>query len=308
MNAIRNPKGSALTAEEIEQIESRRPHDSIFLGTGELNGFYTLRRVFWHPQYDALGVFTHYECHDSYIQNLSTDPEEAERKASEYAKRHGVENFAYADFELDEWSKWRAVNETMIQAKMREQIIDFGKSHAGRSYSDVLSTNPDYMRWMRDSGVEHDTEEEIKGTRFSRYKAGTVAIKRLAEIGDLVIPDRALESESDTKDPSEHFGTIGERVEFDAVILFRKWIDNPFGGSCLVIMETNGRDILKTFTTSDGMVYCDKGDHVRIKGTIDAHSVYEDKKETMVKRPKLVWNFDNEDANEAGNCKEPKGK
>lgn len=308
MNALRNPKGATLAPEEIAEIEAKRPNDSIFLGTGDLNGFYTLRRVFWHPHYDALGVFTHYECHDSYIQNLSTDPDEAERKAAEYAKRHGVENFAYADFELDEWSKWRAVNETMIQAKMREQIIDFGKSHAGRSYSDVLETHPDYMRWMSESGVENDTEEEIKGTRFSRYKAGTVAIKRLVELGEIVIPEKDPEPEIAEKEASRHFGTIGERVELDAVILFKKWIDNAFGGSSLVIMEVNGRDILKTFTTSDGLVYSAKGDRIRIKATIDAHSVYQDKKETMIKRPKLVWNFDNEDANQAGNCKEPKGK
>lgn len=308
MNALKNPKGAILTPEEIADIEAKRPHDSIFLGTGDLNGFYTLRRVFWHPHYDALGVFTHYECHDSYIQNLSTNPEEAERKAAEYAKRHGVENFASADFELDEWSKWRAVNETMIQAKMREQIIDFGKSHAGRSYSDVLETHPDYIRWMNGCGIENDSEDEIKGSRFSRYKAGTVAIKRLVDRGDLVIPEKAPESATPEKEPSEFVGTVGERMELDAIIVFKKWIDNAYGGTCLIILEVNDRDILKAFTTSDGLVFSAKGDRVRIKATIDGHNVYQERNETAVKRPKLVWNFDNEEANDAGNCKEPKGK
>ncbi len=81
-----------------------------------------------------------------------------------------------------------------------------------------------------------------------------------------------------------HFGSEGERIKgITAAVKSVKFVDNDFGGSWLVVMETSEGHVLKTFA-SGAFADVKEGEEVTFSATVKRHSEYAGKKETLLSR------------------------
>lgn len=86
---------------------------------------------------------------------------------------------------------------------------------------------------------------------------------------------------------STHIGTVGEKVEFEGRITHMKWIDNPYGGSCLWTITTTTGDIVKVFSSAKFLDDLnDSGETARFTATVKEHGEWQGAKETTVARIK----------------------
>lgn len=276
----------ALQASAMEK-SSFAPRSYVYLSSGDLNGYYTLRVVTYSVEYDQLGVAVGYTSHDRYVQNLSIEGGNAERKASEYAEKHGFENHAVADFDLCGFSRWEFENTTNIGVALELQRFIFGK-HAGSTFKQVVESDLQYMQWILDEGRVYDDKEYIKGSRMSDFRCAAVAVYRLHKEGKLDIPaPEPIQWEPEV--PSEYIGSIGDKVELEGVVQFVKSIESYYGWTTLFIIKVADRDIVKFFTSSSSFDDVQRDDRIKFKGTVDKHDdQYNGSRETFLKRPKCV--------------------
>lgn len=276
----------ALQASAMEK-SSFAPRSYVYLSTGDLHGYYTLHVVTYQVEYDQLGVATGYTSHDRYVQNLSVEGGNAERKAAEFAKKHGYENYASADFDLCAFSRWEVENNINIGVALELRKFLFGK-HAGCTFVSVIEEDLQYMQWMLDQGRMFDDDEYIKGSRMSDFRCAAVAIYRLHEAGELKI-EAPAPIEWTPEEPSEYIGEIGDKVELEGVVEFTKSIESYYGWTDLFIIKVDDRDIIKFFTSSKSFDDVQRGDRIKFKGTVDKHDdQYNGTRETFLKRPKCV--------------------
>jgi|DEB0MinimDraft_6_1074348.scaffolds.fasta_scaffold63663_2 hypothetical protein len=283
----------ALQASAMEK-SSFAPRSYVYLSSGDLNGYYTLRVVTYSVEYDQLGVAVGYQSHDRYVQNLSIEGGNAERKAAEYAEAHGFENHAVADFDLCGFSRWEFENTTNIGVALELQRFLFGK-HAGCTFEQVIESDLQYMQWILDEGRVYDDNDYIKGSRMSDFRCAAVAIYRLQQEGKLNIPaPEAIKWEPEV--PSEYIGEIGDKVDLEGVVEFTKVIDTLYGFTELFVIKVADRDIVKFFTSSQTFGNVGRGDRIKFKGTVDKHDdQYNGARETFLKRPKCVEILEDED-------------
>ena len=262
----------------------------VYIGTGELTGFYTLRRLTY-----SIGPDRGFVYHDDYVKNLSTDPKKADDLAAQYAAKNGCLLTGYADFELRAHKNNELLNERVITFIKEHQVFNFGK-YRGRTFSDILESDPQYMHWLK-------SEEVNTKTKQNTFKLTCVAIQELCNEGALVIPEPVVEPVvEEVKKPSEYIGTVGEKIELELTVVFRKHVDSAFGGTNMLIMVDDNDNVVKTFTNAswlyeeiedDTGFYTRhkviKGDRIKIKGTIKKHdNSYKDEKATILSRPKLI--------------------
>lgn len=128
-------------------------NNGYFISTGEKNGFYTLKKRVFEPRYAqsssggwaAVGG----EEKEVFFQNLSTDQDEALRKAKE------ITGFDLSiDFDLDDIQRLEAEEYARIRAEKQAEfdatdwsVFQFGK-YAGRKIADVFAENPGYVEWF----------------------------------------------------------------------------------------------------------------------------------------------------------------
>ena len=262
----------------------------VYIGTGELTGFYTLRRVTYSTNPNG-GFFYR----DDYVKNLSTDADKADDLAKQYAARTGCLLTGYADFDLRAHTNNELLNKRVIAFIKERQIFSFGK-YRGRTFSDILESDPQYMYWLK-------SEEVNTKVKQYTFKLTCVAIQELCSEGALVIPEPVVEPVvEEVKKPSEYIGTVGEKIELELTVVFRKHVDSAFGGTNMLIMVDDNDNVVKTFTNASWLYEeiedetgfytrhkVIKGDRIKIKGTIKKHdNSYKDEKATILSRPKLI--------------------
>jgi hypothetical protein len=103
---------------------------------------------------------------------------------------------------------------------------------------------------------------------------------------------QATQERQERQAAAGHIGTVGEKVELDVEIVYVKSIESSFNGrptySWLVIMKTAEGATVKTFSSGDFGIRAEKGQQVRIKGTVKAHEERDGLPETNITRVKLV--------------------
>lgn len=268
----------------------------VYIGTGNLTGFYTLHKVVY--SYALPGKTGGFFYVDDYIKNLSTDAKKADQMAKDYAKRTGCVMTSGADFELDEHTNNELLNKRVIAFIKEQNVFSFGK-YRGRTFSDIAKSDPQYIQWLKSEEVNIKVKQPA-------FKLSILAIQQLCEEGVLSIPEKTVEPviQGVEKNPSDHIGAIGDKVELELKIVMRKNVSTAFGGSTLLIMIDENDNVVKTFTNAswldeeaedkDGTYFREaviKGDRIKIKGTISAHQEYNGEKSTLIKRPKLVTNL-----------------
>ena len=250
-----------------------KPSDFVYLSTGELCGFYTLRVVRWVPLYDPLGVCIGYEPSDRYVRNLAIRGEDAEAKAEAYAAKFGLECHASADFELMEHNLYIRQNEIAVEFAMKRQRMEFGKLK-GKSFADAVESDPRYMQWVADQGAELDVRESFQSRHLSPYKMTCIAVSRLVANGALEITQPVVEPES----PSNWIGEQGEKVEFTGTVVFIKAFSTQHSYNSwnqIFIVKADNGDVVKFFTTSTTFDNVQKGHKITLTGTVKSHDLDE---------------------------------
>lgn len=260
----------------------------VYIGTGELTGFYTLRKVIYSTDPNGGWLFS-----DNYVKNLSTDPKKADELAAQYAARTGCLLTGYADFDLRAHKNNELLNNRVIAFIKEHQIINFGK-YRGRTFSEIVESDPQYMQWLK-------SEEVNIRIKQPTFKLTMVAVQQLCEEGALSIPEKVAKPVVEKK-TSEFVGTVGEKIEIELKIVFRKYVSSQFGGSTMLIMVDENGNVVKTFTNASwldeevkdetGTYFRQnviKGDKIKLVGTVSKHDdSYNNEKSTILKRPKLI--------------------
>lgn len=87
---------------------------------------------------------------------------------------------------------------------------------------------------------------------------------------------------------TEWLGEEGDKVQATGTVVLVKAVENHFGTSLLVILETEDGNKVKCFTTARWADDVSKGDALAIKGTVKRCEVYQGEKSTLLKRPTLL--------------------
>ena len=128
-------------------------NNGYFISTGEKNGFYTLKKRVFEPRYaqSSSGAWAAVggEEKEVFFQNLSTDRDEALRKAKEITGYDLSVSFDLDDIqrlEAEEYARIRAAKQAEFDAT-DWSVFQFGK-YAGRKIADVFAENPGYVEWF----------------------------------------------------------------------------------------------------------------------------------------------------------------
>lgn len=243
-----------------------------YIDSGKLNAMYTLRR-----RNIADGVFV-----DSYICNLSTDPDKAEAKAKEYfdrvtARFTDVESIfaGYADFELGQRRGKLSVIDTARIEEIEAGRFPFGK-HAGKKFSDVGAS---YVLFFADMVGKSDN-----GPVTDALSAACLGYA--LDHGYIAARDqqRAERKEEDLK--SEWVGEVGARLVFEGKIVFTQLKIDSWDLSSYYITKIRQGDDLITYIGSKDLG--EKGTLLKFKATVKKHDIYQDIKTTVVNRPAIV--------------------
>uniref|UniRef100_A0AB38Z3U0 Uncharacterized protein n=1 Tax=Klebsiella phage vB_KpnM_Iguana_ER37 TaxID=3076781 RepID=A0AB38Z3U0_9CAUD len=246
-----------------------------YIDSGKLNAMYTLRR-----RNCGGGVFA-----DSYICNLSTDPQKAENKAKEYfdrvtARIANTENFeqvfaGYADFELGQRRGKLSIVDTARIEEIEAGRFPFGK-HCGKTFADVTES---YVLFFADMANKPDNGPVMEAL-------SAACLGYALDHGYIAARDqkRAERKAEDLK--SNWIGNIGDRLVFEGEIVFSYLKIDEWNQSSYYIIKVRQGDDLVTYIGSKE--FGPVGAVVKFKATVKKHDIYQDVKTTVVNRPALV--------------------
>jgi len=245
---------------------------SVFVSTGDLQAMFTLRT--WRTV-NGYSI-------ESYIKNLSTDFDKAQRLAREYAEnlqsRIGGDtcSVVYVGEDIDEVFKRRgklSVRDTQNIESIEAGIVPFGK-HRGLKIEDLPDS---YILWLTD---QMSKEQDVVFSALCSVASGIADAKGLLAKREILREERR---QGDLK--SVHFGVVGTRYEEDVEVLYKNR------------MEDQGFFMGFKYTIKIGdMILIHKGrtdlpeGKCRLKFTVKFHyETGEDKvKKTYINRPVLI--------------------
>ena len=158
-----------------------------------------------------------------------------------------------------------------------------GKEHGKwKEYTPEYEAKLNARRKAKAEQYEREHAEEIaKAEQERKSKEEADRIAREAE-------EKRIQEQ---KSISQHIGSIGDKIEFDAVLEKSAWFEIPsfrgFGTDTMHIYtfrDDQGDAII--WKTSKGLGI-ENGVMVHIKGTIKEHSEYQDEKQTVITRCKV---------------------
>lgn len=245
----------------------------LYIDSGMKNGFYTLRVESMCNGYHR----------DSYLRNLSTDPDKAEQKARAYFDRvYGPDCLdvvfdGWADFNLTDWG-------TALQPWEREQLkaIDAGLWPFGKYKGQPIHEAPDsyLIFWAQKAPEGPVLPSLIELCRSIADERGLVA--KYEERRAAIAAQKAADAEV-----SQHVGTVGERRDWELIVRHVLRFETDFGWMYIHLMVDNaGNVVVGKF--SKALAGADEGKRIRIKATVKSHGEREGVKQTVVNRPKLL--------------------
>ncbi|QGZ13883.1 hypothetical protein PP939_gp156 [Rhizobium phage RL38J1] len=248
-------------------------HISFYISSGGGNAMFTLRMSRFtegNPNYI-----------DRYIKNLSTNLEEAERKAmlrvEEFKSRVEDEytKVNYLGPEVDEIIKRRG----RLSAHKTVQIetIEAGTMPFGKNRGQKIAELPDgYIMWLSDQLKNPDPDAVMQ--TLASIATGIAMDRNLFEIRD---QKRAERRERDLK--SNHIGIEKQRLDFEGIIVASVLKDadySPWWFTKIIV----GEDIL----THTGRNVGEAGETFKFRARIKRHDIRDDIKSTRITHLKRI--------------------
>ena len=214
---------------------------------------------------------------DEHHQKLEDKRIAKQNKAIEERKAHASElnaEFFKREGFNSEGKIWAVVKTGFVPKEFQEEMLSKGaKKHGWNIY---LFSEPQAGAIELDATECCDTD--MYGV-YNGFKSGYM--NQL--IADVQEKERQAQTEK-----SSYFGTVGEKLT-DLEVTFKNifWYDTQFGTVFIYIFEDADGHQFK-WNTSTGISTLEKGDVIKIKGTIKEHSEYNGIKQTVLTRCKLV--------------------
>lgn len=219
---------------------------------------------------------------DRYIKNLSTNLEEAERKAmlrvEEFKSRVEDEHCKvnYLGPEVDEIIKRRgrlSAHKTVQLETIESGIIPFGKNRGQK-----INELPDgYILWLSDQSKKPDTDAIMQ--TLSSVAIGVAMDRNLFEIRD---KKRAEWKEQDLK--SNHIGIQFQRLNFEGKIVVSSFHNDEYSNPWYFTKILIGDDILVHTGKKIGEV----GDELKFRARIKRHDERDGIKTTKISHFRAV--------------------
>jgi hypothetical protein len=174
---------------------------------------------------------------------------------------------------LADWSA-----EELAYGRFRQaRAIEITRLQNAKEREDFLAKWPGLDQALK---TNHRIVADI-ASRFQSYR--TLSDKQVALVFKLAAEANAPKL-PDTRPPSNHLGTIGERLTLTVTVEFIKRIDHgDFDPPTYlhVMTDEQGND-LRWFSSAGAL--CEKGTKITIRGTVKKHEVYQGRKQTMLSR------------------------
>jgi hypothetical protein len=161
-------------------------NNGYFISTGFKNGFYTLKQLVFETRYaqGCSGQWVAASCDEKevFYQNLSTDRDEALRKAKELTGYDLSINFDLDEIErlkAEEYARIRAEKQAAFEAT-DWSVFQFGK-YQGLSVYDVFDKDPGYVEWFAGTGVSVNDEGKARTRQYCIELAAPVIEARKAK-------------------------------------------------------------------------------------------------------------------------------
>jgi hypothetical protein len=184
-------------------------NNGYYISTGELNGFYTLKKVDFRANYamncSGQWVPAGSERKDIYYQNLSTDRDEAIRKAKEltgYDLTIGFDLDEIKRLEAEEYARIRAEKKAAFEAT-DWSVFQFGK-YQGQSVHDVFAKDPGYVEWFAGQWVSIKDEGKARTRQYCIDLVAPVIEARQAKEGEEAKAIIEALGEDNVKDGAEY--------------------------------------------------------------------------------------------------------
>lgn len=260
-----------------------------FISTGEKTMMYTLKEM--------CSVVAYIDGHrvaynDSfYIQNLSTDKEEANKKANDLSASMGLPFRANAEFDLNE-IKRRKAGEAQAEKEARELIKREYQERIAKEFSDKVGEG--FMVCGKYTGL---TAQQIvdKGDKdyilYCASQAPKDGIQVHQGVWAINCQVAALWLSENPQRESQYVGIEGDTVELSLTLRYSRVCSGQYR-TILFVCETEDGDLVKFFSTAKGFCALEDGDCFRVKATIKKHEVdyymTNDPKTTLLARPKII--------------------
>lgn len=274
---------------------------SAFISYGEKKCMYTLWVIV--DRIYTVGKMQRKERFSRYVKNLSTDKEAAIDKAVEYASEHGIEfvSTTNADALLNKIERRSAeeIEEARAQAqreaeeaqeraleerkrKVEELVVifeeqfdsdkfTFGK-YRGKTFEEVMGFDSQYIKFILDNNPDCPFE-------YPRTLSEMCINSLYAYVQENGYPKNYL-------DDSEYVGNPRERIEIKVKVIDKQAIPGYYGDTVLYKFVDDENNLLVTFY-SGSTWKLNIGDESFIVGTVDKHQVYDNVKQTILKRVKV---------------------
>ena len=141
-----------------------------------------------------------------------------------------------------------------------------------------------------------EARRKAKAEKYEREHAEEIAKaeadRKAKEEADRIAREAEEKKILEQKSISQHIGSIGDKIELDAVLEKNAWFDIPsfrgFGTDTMHIYTfRNEHGDAIVWKTSKGLGI-ENGEKVHVKGTIKEHSEYDNEKQTVLTRCKVT--------------------
>lgn len=254
-----------------------------FVSTGDKTAMYTLR---------VMCFVKHSEGHymkDYYIRNLSTDKEKANVAARFFSEQMGLPLKSDAHFDLNEIK--RRKSEEIEQARLHQERIEqeriekqrienlekieenvflIGKYTGETPHEVAAAGDVQYIQWLANQA------QDVNDNYFDKFNISAIIAKKWVEENPL--PE------------SEFVGEVGVKSTFKVRINYVRCVQSFRSVTYLFHMSDENGNVLKTFSTAKSMMDAPENEWITIQATVKQHDncPYENKKVTMLKRPKVI--------------------
>jgi hypothetical protein len=156
-----------------------------------------------------------------------------------------------------------------------------------------------WLRWVNETPEQKATVKrllrasKLYPNTFLKDLAGKLRNHWELSPKQLAAADRviaSIEKQDAERGTSEWVGDIKERLELELLVLYTHAIDGYYGVSIITLMKDDQGNLFKWFNTSSTEL--NKGERVRIKGTVKGHDTYKGEKQTALTRCTLIEKFE----------------
>lgn len=234
-----------------------------YISSGEQNKLYTLRRF--------MNVNGHES--DRYVINLGANYEESVEKAKAYLGDMSGELVVGEEFGLEKITRDGSAK-IKGAADLVRGIMPWGK-YQGQEIAEIAKTDSGlaYLHWMYTQSPEF--VKKILEPYFQKYEQ--IQAEKQAKID----AERKAQAEL-----SNHVGSVGDKIEVEVTVISKFNIDTIYGGSDIIIFKDGQGNQFKAYYT--GSTVFERGDIVKLRGTVKGHGEYKDVKQTQLTRIKKV--------------------